>query len=99
MRHVTYERVQTQNAHTCKKNTSFLSHQVSIFTHVRSVHFSAFSMHYPQCKTLPVRTRNSSATTSFRDVTQTRAAITDITLSRMTLAPATIFYPGFGTRS
>jgi hypothetical protein len=41
----------------------------------------------------------SSATTSFRDVTQTRAAITDITLSRMTLAPATIFCPGIGTRS
>jgi hypothetical protein len=58
MRHITYERAQTQNAHTCKKNTSFLSDQVFIFTHVHSVHFSAFSMHYPQCKTLPVRTRN-----------------------------------------
>jgi hypothetical protein len=28
----------------------------------------------------------SSATTSFRDVTQTRAAVTDVTLSRMTCA-------------
>jgi hypothetical protein len=37
--------------------TSFLSHQVSIFTHMHSVHFSALSMHYPQCKALPVRTR------------------------------------------
>jgi len=36
--------------------TSFLSHQVSIFTHMHSVHFSALSIHYPQCKTLPVRT-------------------------------------------
>jgi len=37
--------------------TSFLSNQVSIFTNMHSVHFSALSMHYPQCKTLPVRTR------------------------------------------
>ena len=34
-----------------------------------------------------------------RDVTLTRAEITDITLSRMTLAPAAIFCPGIGTRS
>jgi len=33
-----------------------------------------------------------------RDVTLTRAAITDITLSRMTLAPAAVLCPGFGTR-
>jgi len=33
------------------------------------------------------------------DVTLTRAAITDITLSRKTLALAAIFRPGFGTRS
>jgi len=33
-------------------HTSFLSHQVSIFTHLHSVHFSALCMHYPQRKTL-----------------------------------------------
>jgi hypothetical protein len=32
------------------------------------------------------------------DVTLTHAEITDITLSRMTLAPAAILCPGFGTR-
>jgi len=59
------------------------------FTHMHSVHFSAFSMHYPQCKTLPVRRRNCRLLQRHaRDVTVTHAAITDITLSRMTLAPA-----------
>jgi len=92
--------VLTQNPHTCKKNASLLSHQVSIFTHMHSVRFSAFSVHYPLCKTLPVRTRNCRLLRCHvRDVTQTRAAITDITLSRMTLAPAAIFCLGFGTRS
>ena len=38
----------------CKCNslvTSFPSHQVSIFTHTHSVHFSAFSLHNPPCVT------------------------------------------------
>ena len=48
----------------------FLSHQVSIFTHMHSVHVSALSVHYPQCKTL----QHSSVV----------CYITDITLSRMT---------------
>ena len=66
--------------------TSFLSHQVPIFAHMHSVHFSAFCMHYPQCTTLTVRTRNCRLLQRhFRDVTLTPARITDITLSRMTL--------------
>jgi hypothetical protein len=91
----TYEKM-----HTCKKNTCFLSHQVSIFTHMHPIHFSAFSMHYPQGKTLPVRTRNCCLLQCHDlDVTLTRAAITDVTLSQMTLAPAAMFCPGIGTRS
>jgi len=87
-----------ENAHTCKKNTSFLSHQVSVFTHMHSGHFFAFSMHYPQCKTLPVRTHNCHLLQCHvHDVTLTRAAITNITLLQMTLAPTAIFCPGFGT--
>jgi len=38
----------------CKCNslvTSFPSHQVSIFTHTHSIHFSAFSLHNPPCLT------------------------------------------------
>ena len=67
--------------------TCFLSHQVSIFTHTYSVHFSAFFMHYPYCTTLPVRTRNCSLLQRhFRDVTLTPPRMTDITLSRMTRA-------------
>jgi hypothetical protein len=43
-------------------------------------------MHYPQCTTLPVRTRKyRSQQRHFRDLTLTPARITDITLSRMTL--------------
>jgi hypothetical protein len=57
-------------------------------------------MHYPKCKTLPVRTRNCRLLQRHaRDVTLTRAGTTDITLSRMTLAPTAIFCKGFGTRS
>ena len=41
--------------------TSFPSHQVSIFTHMHSVHFSAFSMHYHSARHV-------------RDVATTRAA-------------------------
>jgi len=42
----------------CKFNslfTFFLSHHVSISTHMLFVHFSAFSMHYAQCTSLPWR--------------------------------------------
>jgi len=54
---------------------------------MHSVHFSAFRMHYPHCKTLPVRTRNCRLLQRhFRDVTLTPVRITDITLSRMTCA-------------
>ena len=67
---------------------------------MHSVHFSTFFMQYPQCKTLPVRTCNCRLLQRHvRDVTLIRAAITGITLSRMTLAPAAIFGAGFGTRS
>jgi len=44
------------NAMHCNCNslfTSFSSHQVSIFTHMHSVHFSAFSTHYAQCTSRP----------------------------------------------
>ena len=57
-------------------------------------------MYYSRCNTLTVRTRNCRLLQShFRDVAITVARITDITLSRMTLAPAAIFCPGIGTRS
>ena len=62
-------------------------HQVSTFTHVRAVVFSAFSMHYPQCKRRAVRMRNCRAPRRrVRDVTGTRAGVTDETLSRKSLA-------------
>jgi type III secretory pathway component EscU len=65
--------------------TCFLSHQVFIFTHMISVHFSAFFMHTPMCNTLAVRTLNCRLLQHhFRDVALTPARITDITLSRMT---------------
>jgi hypothetical protein len=76
----------------------FLSHQVFIFTHMLSVHFSAFCMRYPRCNTLPVRTRNCRQLRNFRDVPLTPARIMDVTLSRMTHAPAAIFCRGIGTR-
>jgi len=45
------------------------------------------SKHYPQCKTLAVRTRKCRLLQRYVcDVTLTRAAITDIKLSRMTCA-------------
>jgi len=54
---------------------------------MHSVHFSAYFMHYPRCTTLPVRTWNCRLLQRhLRDVTPTPARITDITLSRMTLA-------------
>jgi len=46
----------------CKSNslfTSFPSHQVSIFTHMHSVPFSAFSMHYARCTSRPWRHTNT----------------------------------------
>jgi hypothetical protein len=80
--------------------TCFLSDQVFIFTHMLSVYYSAFCMHYPRCNTLPVRTRNCRLLQRhFRDVTLTPARITDITLSRMTLVPAAIFCRRISTRS
>jgi hypothetical protein len=67
--------------------TCFLSHQVSIFKHMHSVHFSASFMHYPYSMTLPAKTRNCCLLQRhFRDVTLTPARITDTTLSRMTRA-------------
>jgi len=66
--------------------TCFLSHQVFIFTHMFSVHFSAFCMHYPRCNILSVRTRNCRQLRHFRDVALTPARITDITQPRMTCA-------------
>jgi len=58
--------------------TSFLSHQVSIFTHLHSVHFSALCRHYPQRKTL----QRASVV----------CCIKDIRLSRMTLGAIVICY-------
>jgi len=56
-------------------------------------------MHYPRCNTLPVRTRNFRVLQRhFRDVAPRPPRITDITLSRMTVAPVAIC-PGIGTRS
>jgi len=57
-------------------------------------------MHYPRCNTLPVRTFSCRLLQRhFRDVAQAPGRITDITLSRMTLAPAAVFCPWIGTRS
>jgi len=65
-----------------------------------SVHFLAVFMHYQRFNTFAVRTRNCRLLQRhFRDVALTSAKITDITLSRMTLAPAAILCPGIGTRS
>ena len=59
-----------------------------------------FLMHYPKCNTLAVRTLNCRLLQRhFRDVALTSSRITDITLLWMTLAPASIFCPGIGTRS
>jgi hypothetical protein len=74
--------------YNCKSNsyslfTSSQCHQFFTLTHVRAVLFSAFSMHYPQCKRRGVRMRNfSSPRRSARDVTRTRDGVTDETLSR-----------------
>jgi len=79
--------------------TCFLSHQVFNFTHMPPVHFSAFFVHYPRCNTLAVRTLNCRLLQRhFRDVAPRPPRITDITLSRMTVAPVAIC-PGIGTRS
>ena len=58
--------------------TSFLSHQVSIFTHLHSFHFSALCMHYPQRRTL--------------QCASVFCYITDIRLSRMTLGAIVVCY-------
>ena len=89
--------------------TRLLSHHVFVFTHMLSVHFSAFFMHYPRYKTLAVRMRNCLLQRHFRDVALRPARITDIRLSRMTCAgshllscnrhSAAIFCPVIGTRS
>jgi hypothetical protein len=58
--------------------TSFLSRQVSIFTHLHYVHFSVLSMHYRERKTLqPV---------------SIFCYITDIRLSRITLGSIVVCY-------
>jgi hypothetical protein len=54
-------------------------HSVTWFTHVRTVIFSAFSMHYPQSTTCAVR-MCSVPRRRVRDVTRTRAGVMDITL-------------------
>jgi hypothetical protein len=76
--------------------TCFLSHNVSIFTHMNSIHFSALSMHYPQCKTL----QHASVVCYITDITLSRmtpgasvvCCITDITLSRMTPGASVVCY-------
>jgi len=58
-----------------------------------------FFLHYPRCKTLPVKTRNCRLLQRhFRDVALTPARITVITLSRMTCA-GSHFCPVICTRS
>jgi len=72
---------------SCKCNslfTSFPSHQVSISTHMHSVHFSAFSMHYAQCTSCPWRHTNTRR-------------ITNITQQRGSVAPAAIYCARIGT--
>ena len=62
-------------------------HQVSTFTCVRVVVFSAFSMHHTQCKKSAIRMRNCRAPERrVRDVTRTRAGVTDETLPRKSVA-------------
>jgi hypothetical protein len=57
-------------------------------------------MHYPMCNTLTVTKRNCRLLQRhFRDVAIAPAIITDMILSRMTLAPAAILCPGIVTRS
>jgi len=62
-----------------------LSSGFHFYTHAfRSLH--GIFMHYPECTTLPVRTRKCGLLQRyFRDVTLTPARITDITLSQMAL--------------
>jgi len=80
--------------------TCFLSRQVFIFPQMLSIHFSAFFIHYPRCSTLPVRNLNCRLLQRyFRGVALTPARITDVTLSRMNLAPTAIFCSGIGTHS
>jgi len=79
--------------------TCFTSHQVFICTHMISVFRLSLFLYYPRCNKLAVRTRKCRVLQlHFLDVAQTPARITDITLSRITLALATIFCPGIGTR-
>jgi hypothetical protein len=73
----------------CKCNslfTSFPSHQVSIFTHMHSIHFSVFSVHYPQCTSRLWRHTNT-------------CRIMDITQYQGTMVPAAIFCAWIGTCS
>ena len=54
----------------CKGNSLFTSlpfHQVSISTHMHSVHFSAFSVHYAQCTSRPWRHTNTGYNAVTRD--------------------------------
>ena len=57
-------------------------HQVSTFTRMRAVISSAFSTHYPQSTRRAVRMCSASRS-RVRDVTRTRAGVTDITLRGM----------------
>jgi len=58
-----------------------------MFTCVHAVVFSAFSKHHTQCKRSAIRTRNWCAPgRRVRDVTRTRAGVTDETLSRKSIA-------------
>jgi hypothetical protein len=71
--------------------TCFLSHKICIFTHMHSVHFTAFFMHYPVCTTPPGKTRKCRPLQRhFRDVTLATVRITDITLSRINLSKCTL---------
>ena len=65
--------------------TSFPSHQVFIFTHTHSVHFSAFSLHNPPCVTSHQHTP--------------RHGYNAVAVKRGSVAPAGIYCAQIGTRS
>jgi hypothetical protein len=90
-----------QNAHTCKKKkTASWMNTLSC-----STIFSALSMHYPQRKTLPLRTQkchllhhgyNAVADDSWRKCRPLHHGYNAVA---MTLGPAAILFPGFWTGS
>jgi len=77
--------------------TSFLSHQVSVFTHLHSVHFSVLSMNYRKRKTL----QRVSVVCYITDDSWRKCRLLDhgYNAVAMTLGPAAMLCPGFCTGS